>query len=317
MKHIVLLGTGLHTSRLGFGCAPIMGRQGKRRSLNALACAYDSGIIHYDVARSYGFGEAEGIVGRFIRDKRDKVCLVTKFGIIPRAVNPVLRLAMPYVRSMLDIAPSLRGRVRKAGNRFLAPGDFTVEAARSSLHTSLIKLGVDTIDLLLLHEVNMRSVIKEDLFDFLDRCVAEGKIRGYGIATDSASANSMLEKFPFGSISAVQVPLKPGEEFTRLGSSTPDKAHIVHSVAALQPALSAGIGKMTERQEHLPDEITKARLEPAQAMSLLIRYACAKTQGGVTLVSSFNPRHIVKNARAVETPLPEDSIHLLDKMLFS
>ena len=58
-------------SHLGFGCAPIMGRISKSHALRALAFSFDCGVTHFDVARSYGFGQAEEIVGGFIKGKRD------------------------------------------------------------------------------------------------------------------------------------------------------------------------------------------------------------------------------------------------------
>lgn len=314
MKHFTLPGTDLLTSTLGFGCAPIMGRQGKRESLNALACAYEAGIIHYDVARSYGFGEAEKVVGRFIRDKRDRVCLVTKFGIQPQPLNPLLRIAKPVLRAMLDAVPSMRSHVRRKSNQFLAPGNFSVNAANSSLHASLTNLDVDTIDLFLLHECNAQSVIAEDLFDFLDRCVAEGKIRYYGFATDPASAGTLLENFHGRAISTLQTPLLPIQAFAKLEQNT-QVTHIVHSVAALQPLLSSALIVKGNITTSLPEVIPSALLQQSGSMPLLLRYASRKSSGGVVLVSSFNCQHIAQNARAVETPLPDDCLYALDQLL--
>ncbi|MFX6040902.1 aldo/keto reductase, partial [Acinetobacter baumannii] len=61
------------SGRLGFGCAPMLGRVGRKDSLRALAIAYDNGIRHFDVARSYGFGEAEALLGEFLAGKRQHV----------------------------------------------------------------------------------------------------------------------------------------------------------------------------------------------------------------------------------------------------
>jgi len=294
-----------------------MGRQGKRKSLNALACAYEAGIIHFDVARSYGFGEAEKIVGQFIRNKRDQVCLVTKFGILPQPINPLRKLAKPILRILLDTIPSMSARVRRLSNQFLSTGNFSVETARNSLHTSLTNLGVQTIDLLLLHECTEQTPISDDLFDFLDRCVTEGKIRYYGLATDPASASTVLELFPDRTITAIQTPLNPTDAFEQLEHKATVKARIVHSVGALQPILSASLNKTKTAAASLPDEISIIRFSPFEAMPLLLRYASYKSQGGVTLVSSFNSQHITQNACAVATPLPDNTIRVLNRLLFS
>ena len=62
MRPIQLRGTELKSSALGFGCANLMGRVGRRESLRALELAFDQGISYFDTARSYGWGKSEGSV---------------------------------------------------------------------------------------------------------------------------------------------------------------------------------------------------------------------------------------------------------------
>jgi aryl-alcohol dehydrogenase-like predicted oxidoreductase len=45
--------------------------------------AFAQGITRFDVARAYGLGRAEGILGEFLGSKRQQVTLATKFGIKP------------------------------------------------------------------------------------------------------------------------------------------------------------------------------------------------------------------------------------------
>ena len=54
------------TARLGFGCSGLMARLDRAQSEALLVAAYEAGIRWFDVARSYGYGEAEGVVGRFL-----------------------------------------------------------------------------------------------------------------------------------------------------------------------------------------------------------------------------------------------------------
>ena len=46
-----------------------------------LGAAYDAGIRHFDVARSYGYGDAEGVVGEFLRGCSEQVTVTSKFGL--------------------------------------------------------------------------------------------------------------------------------------------------------------------------------------------------------------------------------------------
>ena len=45
MKKIALL-EGIHSSVLGFGCAPILGSVGAKESLRAISCALEYGVNH-------------------------------------------------------------------------------------------------------------------------------------------------------------------------------------------------------------------------------------------------------------------------------
>lgn len=316
MQHFTLPGTDILTSTLGFGCASIMGRQGKRKSLNALACAYDNGIIHFDVARSYGFGEAEKLVGKFIQNKRDKICLTTKFGILPRKTNPLLRYAKPVVRTLMDTIPSLKQRVKRSGQQLLEPGNFSVHTARNSLHSSLSALGVETIDLFLLHDCIANTPLRDDLFDFLDDCIIAGKVRHYGLATDPASANTLLNLHPTRNLTLTQTSLLPLDDFSQLVSNTRIKARIVHSVNMLQSILEVKLSN-PGAEVALPDKALMDQLRSSNAMPLLLKYASHKTCGGVTLMSSFTQQHIIQNALSVETTLAEDTLLSLDKLLFT
>src|SRR6266404_3802067 len=74
--------TGLEVSVLGFGCARLTA-QPRQAALSVLQAACAQGITHFDVARVYGLGWAEGILGEFLKGKRDRVTITTKFGLKP------------------------------------------------------------------------------------------------------------------------------------------------------------------------------------------------------------------------------------------
>jgi len=45
-----------------------------------MGVGWDAGIRFFDTARSYGFGEAEGVLGDFLKGKRDQAVVATKPG---------------------------------------------------------------------------------------------------------------------------------------------------------------------------------------------------------------------------------------------
>lgn len=82
--------------KLGFGGAALTSVGNLRGVLNLLDFSYDNGIRHFDTAPLYGQGYSEIIYGKFIKAKRDKITLATKFGFgninksHPMLLRPVL-----------------------------------------------------------------------------------------------------------------------------------------------------------------------------------------------------------------------------------
>jgi len=80
MRRVVLGGTGIETSALGFGCASLGSRVGAAEGLRALETAFDAGVTWFDLAPVYGGGAAEAIAGPFLKANRDRVQIATKAG---------------------------------------------------------------------------------------------------------------------------------------------------------------------------------------------------------------------------------------------
>src|SRR4051794_39645659 len=144
---------GVRGSVLGFGCGSVMGRVGREQSLAAMGAAWDAGVNVFDVARSYGFGEAEGLLGEFLRGRRSEAVVVTKFGIVPARsrTTAVKSRLKPLVRRGLRYVPQARHLVQRVTARDSTPGQFSVGVLRSSLEQSLRELRTDYVDVLLMH----------------------------------------------------------------------------------------------------------------------------------------------------------------------
>jgi len=170
--------------RLGFGCAAMMGRVGRKDSLASLGAAYDAGIRFFDVARSYGYGEAEILLGEFLRGRRSSVLISAKFGILPASsgVPSVARRLKPVVRGLLRLAPGARRLLQERLAAQTSGGHFRVEDLHASLEASLRALRTDYVDILFLHEPPASVMERDDLFAALEALVAEGKVRWLGVA---------------------------------------------------------------------------------------------------------------------------------------
>ncbi len=151
--HTIKLGD-LTVSAQGLGCMGMSewyGRADWDESVATIHRALELGVTFLDTADIYGAGHNEVLVGRAIAGRRDGVQLATKFGID---------------RSLGDGQRVLRG-----------------EAAyvKRACDASLLRLGVNTIDLYYLHRPPQTAEIEETVGAMAD-LVAEGKVRYLGLS---------------------------------------------------------------------------------------------------------------------------------------
>ena len=205
---------GKRASVLGFGCGGVLGRVGRRDSLRAMGAAWDAGVTMFDTARSYGYGEAEGLLGEFLQGRREGAVVVTKFGIWPEAIPGWKRRARPLVRAVLGLLPGTSARgalhdaVRRAGVRGTSSaGHFDVTTLRRSLEESLRQLRTGYVDVLLMHEATAEAVRDEDLVAELAGLVRVGKVRRVGVSLAAGLPESAVPAW----VGALQAPVRAFE----------------------------------------------------------------------------------------------------------
>ena len=189
MQTIPLADSGRQTTRLGFGCSSVLGALGRGDSLKMLEAAYDAGLRHFDVAPSYGFGEAEACLGEFAAGHPGELTVTTKYG-IPAESKSWKSAARSLVRPLLKVAPGLKKRLQGAAASVGAPPatktPFTVAGAQASLERSLRLLRVERVDVWLLHEAEAGDLADDALLRFIEDAVAAGKIGSYGVGSDGS-----------------------------------------------------------------------------------------------------------------------------------
>jgi aryl-alcohol dehydrogenase-like predicted oxidoreductase len=296
MMRIQLL-EGIEVSRLAFGCAPVMGKIGKADSLKAMSVAYDAGITHFDVARSYGFGEAEGVLGAFVRGKRDRVTIATKFGIRAARTAGALRLVKPLVRKAASWFPGLKRVVRKASAHTLVAGNYTLDAARGSLEDSLRELRTDYVDILFIHDCGPASELSDELLAWLENSLSAGKIRAWGIATQRRWIDELASA------------LRPSPRLVQCEQNLFEEDDL-QCVEDGRPAIfhspfggATGADRVRELRLRLPPACRDELPDTPQDLSrLLLEYAIRRAGPNAVLCSMFNPAHIAANVQAVSRP---------------
>jgi aryl-alcohol dehydrogenase-like predicted oxidoreductase len=154
MRKVPLGKSGLAVSRLGLGCmgmSEFYGPADEKESIRTIHRALELGMDFLDTADIYGVGRNEVLVGKAIRDRRDKVVLATKFG-----------------------------NVRAKDGSWLGVSG-KPDYVRSCCEESLKRLGADTIDLYYQHRVDPETPIEETVGAMAD-LVREGKVRYLGLS---------------------------------------------------------------------------------------------------------------------------------------
>jgi aryl-alcohol dehydrogenase-like predicted oxidoreductase len=291
----VRLAAGLpQSSRLGFGCGSVMGRVGRAESLRAIAAALDAGITHFDVARLYGYGEAEVLIGEALRGRRDRVVIASKFGLVPTRTAVALRGLKPLAQKIVAGIPGLRSLIRAAVGTARATEGLSATAAQASLHESLRALKTDYLDILFLHE-GRAADLSDELLAFLEAQVAAGTIRGYGAASDIATIAELIQ------IHGSRLLYQFGNSlYVRNSECLPPttRGYIGHS-----PFLGADrlLSLLKARPGFLRLPEGRA-IEAADVHQLMLEYALSVDSIGVVLCSMLNPMHLRANLGAVEQP---------------
>jgi D-threo-aldose 1-dehydrogenase len=185
--------TGLSVTRLGFGAASIGGLFEAVSDDDAIATidhAWDLGIRTFDTAPLYGYGAAERRVGMALIDRpRDEYVLSTKVGRLVRQVDAIPPDADVDRQALDGREDAYYARTEPVRVVF----DYSADGVRRSIEESLERLGLDRIDIALIHDPDdhWEAAIGES-YPALDRMRGEGLIRAVGAGMNQSG---MLARF--------------------------------------------------------------------------------------------------------------------------
>jgi D-threo-aldose 1-dehydrogenase len=264
-----------------------------------LETALDCGVSHFDTARMYGAGAAEGLLGELAKRRRADMTIVTKAGITPRSRAE---------RALGKVAARLSGKRDPGLFRF---GQFSPAQVRQSVETSLRELQTDRVDALLLHEAALEDV-SDDLKCTLADLKQSGAVGALGVATTAKNAAAIVARHPeLGEI--VQISAPPP------GARLPQTARlIVHSV--LGQRLSQSVARLRADAglaRRFVDEVGADGADPEVVARLFIAYEMERNQGGVVLFASKHARHIEQNAAVLTQPPSAERLAAFERFITS
>lgn len=150
--------TNRMVSEIGLGTWQLGTRWGdpfnETEAMRILEASYESGITLIDTADIYNDGNSELAIGKFLAQHKDHFFVVTKCG---RGLNP-----------------------------HTAEG-YTAENMERFTENSLKRLGMEQLDLVLLHCPPTSVYYKDELFAGMDKLVKKGKIAHYGVSIEKVS----------------------------------------------------------------------------------------------------------------------------------
>ncbi len=293
MRRVELFGA--QVSALGFGCASLGSRVSEVHGRAAIDRALSAGVSWFDVAPSYGDGEAERLLGRALRGV--DAFVVTKVGLAART-HPLKRLVMRAARPVVAALPGLRAMAKRARGPAAARVPLTGRIVRESLERSLERLGLARVGMLCLHDVAAQDAERDDVREALHDVRRQGLALAIGVASDAAAFASAREAGL--DADAAQFANDPFGRQARAASALDPqpRAIVLHSVFGVAGALDR-VRAAWSRQDAAA---RLAALGYADARTgaprLLLDYAFASNPAGVVLASGFAPAHLAANVAA-------------------
>ncbi|MDT8757421.1 aldo/keto reductase [Sphingomonas psychrotolerans] len=189
-----LPGRDLALPELGFGTAPLGNLY---RSVSdedaaaALATGFAGGMLYADTAPYYGFGLAEKRLGAALRASGAGAVISTKVGRLLEPVEGPLAAERHGFRSAEPFEPVY---------------DYSYDGVLRSHEASLARLGIDRIDILLVHDIGRlthgdrhtgRLVELDGGLRALEKLRSEGAITAFGIGVNECEvALELLDRVP-------------------------------------------------------------------------------------------------------------------------
>jgi aryl-alcohol dehydrogenase-like predicted oxidoreductase len=309
MEQRSLGNTGRAVSAIGLGCASMSegyGTPHDEQSWQTLSAALESGVNFFDTADVYGDGHNEDLLGKFLQNRRNRIVLATKFGVVRKPGAP----------------PSI---------------DNSPQYAQSACDASLRRLKVDTIDLYYLQRRNLEVPIEETVGAMAD-LVRAGKVRYVGLC--EVSPETLRRAYAVHPIAAVQSEYSlwtRGPETQMLETCRElnvsfvaycplGRAFLTGTVRNLDPLEKTDFrrrlprfqsGALEKNLELLQALETVAATRNTSCAQIALAWLLGKHPHVIPIPGSKQPQHVTENAAAASIKLSSREISELDALFTS
>ncbi len=192
MKKITLGEGGISITQLAFGAWAIggwfWGGSNEKESVDAIEAAIDHGMTTIDTAPVYGFGQSEEWTGKAVKGKREKVQILTKFGLRWDTKTSNLHFEKTKDNTGKELS------IYRHGGK---------ESIIRECENSLRRLGTHYIDLYQQHWPDTHTPVEETM-EALEILKTQGKIRAGGVS--NYSFEQMAEAVNYFNLVSNQVP---------------------------------------------------------------------------------------------------------------
>ena len=275
--------TGLNVTQLGYGAMEIRGNRiwGGRpctpeQADMILNAVLDAGINFIDTANDYGTSEL--FIGRYLIDRRDEFYLATKCGC----------------------------HVQFAGNHDETPHIWTRENLMRNIADSLQKMQTDYVDILQLHNPDVKATEENHLVDVLNELRDAGVVKYIGCSSTSPHLKTYIDWDVFD---VFQIPYSALERrhenlITEAGEAG---AGVIIRGGVARGEPGSGLGSQDRWEVFEAADLDELREEGESRTAFLLRFTLSHPHCHTTIVGTMNPDHLRDNVEvASKGGLPAD-----------
>jgi aryl-alcohol dehydrogenase-like predicted oxidoreductase len=297
---------GPEMSVIGFGAWEAGGdmwgaNESETRVIGAMRAGLDAGMSWIDTAEVYGKGVSEGLVGRAVADRRDRVLVATK------------------------LAPASEG------------SGFRPDQVHAGCEGSLARLGIDMIDLYQLHWPDSTGVPIEETWGAMSELQDAGTVRFLGVSNFDRDlierceairhVDSLQQEFSMLALDDRELIRWCGEQGTGVVTYGPLGFGLLTGTVSRERAISASDWRRSEEDGPFSDEKLDRDLVVVEALRPIVErlgitmaqlaLAWNVAQPGVTsaIAGSRDPGHSGDNAVAGDLELDEPTLAEIEGIL--